>query len=318
MLEKLKSMSFYELRNVYKDFLSTLDVAKSTKSTAYTDTFYLWKHNDKDIFWCVVLDDNFEETAKKYIEDTLRKDSKGDVVSLVSGYYSHLKKFREFALSETGEKIYTTHSVKTVSTKGMERKTPNQTNVPYPCSEEVEKYLTKWDGLENYHLQENALNKLFYELCPFNKEIEDVLLKCATLNDFYSTNIYYIYPVAKHIVELDIDDRLQQSDINLVGDIQHVDIGDKSYNFYSFATKYCSHHKPEDYPIYDSYVEKVLWYFQNKDCFSSFRKSGLKNYVVFKSVLEDFRQYYNLDKYSLKQIDQYIWQLGKEYFPNKY
>ena len=172
--------------------------------------------------------------------------------------------------------------------------------------------------MEDYHLQENALNKLFYELCPYNKKIEDVLLKCATLNDFYSTNIYSIYPVAKHIVELNIDGRLQQGDVNLVDDIQCVVVGDKNYNFYSFATKYCSHHKPEDYPIYDSYVKKVLCYFQKIDYFSKFKTSDLKNYIFFKSVLQDFREYYHLDKYSLKQIDQYIWQLGKEFFPNKY
>lgn len=29
-------------------------------------------------------------------------------------------------------------------------------------------------------------------------------------------------------------------------------------NFYSFASKYCSHHNPLDYPIYDIYVDEVL------------------------------------------------------------
>ena len=318
MLEKLKAMSFDELRSIYKNFLSTLELGDSTKSTAYTDTFYLWKHNNKEVFWYVVLDDNFEETAKTYIENTLRKNSRGDVHYRVSGYYYHLKRFRKFALGETSEKIYSVHSEEAISAKGLQRKSLYQVCVPHPCCDEVERYLTKWAALENYHLQENALNKLFYELCPSNKDIEDVLLKCATLNDFYSTNIYSIYPVAKHIIKLDIDDRLQDGDINLVSDIQHVVIGNKSHNFYSFATKYCSHHKPENYPIYDSYVEKVLCYFQKNDCFSKFKTRDLKNYVVFKSVLEDFREFYNLNKYSLKQIDQYIWQLGKEYFPNKY
>ena len=318
LLEKLKSMSFDELRSVYKDFLSTLDVAETTKRTAYTDAFYLWRHNNKELFWSVVLDNDFEEISKKHLIDTLTKNSQGDVVSNVNGYYSHLKKFREFALSETSARIFTTYSEKIVLTKVVKYKKNGNVEVPYPCCDEVEKYLAKWDGLESYHLQENALNKLFNELCPCNKEIEDVLLKCATLNDFYSTNIYFIYPVAKHILELDIDDRLQQCDIHLVDDIQHVVVANKSYNFYSFATKYCSHHKPEDYPIYDSYVEKVLCYYQKNDGFSSFKKSDLKNYVVFKSVLEDFRRYFKLEKYSLKQIDQYIWQLGKEFFPNQY
>ena len=33
-------------------------------------------------------------------------------------------------------------------------------DIPTPCKNEVEKYLKKWDSLENYVLQENALNKL--------------------------------------------------------------------------------------------------------------------------------------------------------------
>ena len=45
----------------------------------------------------------------------------------------------------------------------------------------------------------------FFDLIPENKQIEDILIKCSTLNDFYSTNIFSIFPVAKHILQLDID-----------------------------------------------------------------------------------------------------------------
>ena len=44
----------------------------------------------------------------------------------------------------------------------------------------------------------------------------------------------------------------------------------------------------------------------------------LKDYVSFKGALVDFRTFYGLGKYDLKQIDKYIWQLGKEYFPKNY
>lgn len=79
------------------------------------------------------------------------------------------------------------------------RKKKMDIDVPNPSIEQVEIYLTKWDGLENYHLQEDALNKLFFELCPKNTDVIDILLKASTFNDFYSTNIFSIYPVAKHI-----------------------------------------------------------------------------------------------------------------------
>lgn len=57
-------------------------------------------------------------------------------------------------------------------------------NVPNPSSEQVEHYLRAWDELENYHLQEDALDKLFFTLCPENIDMLDILLKVVALNDF--------------------------------------------------------------------------------------------------------------------------------------
>ena len=86
---------------------------------------------------------------------------------------------------------------------------------------------------------------------------------------------------------------------------------------YKKSSGYCSHHKPLDYPIYDSYVDEVLRYYRKKDGFAAFRNDELKNYTHFKSILESFRKFYQLDRYNLKELDKYIWQLGKAYF-NKY
>lgn len=189
-------------------------------------------------------------------------------------------------------------------------------NIPTPSIDEVNKYLTLWQTMENYHLQENAINKLFIELAPNNTDISDVLLKSATLNDFYSTNIFTIYPVAKHIISVkNIDERLKNGDVALIDDIKTITINGKTKHFYSFASKYCSHHNPNDFPIYDSYVEKVLIHFNKTHRFSNFNKSDLKDYAKFKSVLLDFQAYFELQTVNLKQIDQYLWLLGKEFFP---
>jgi len=190
--------------------------------------------------------------------------------------------------------------------------------LPKPCKGEVEKYLEKWKSLENYRLQESSLDKLFFELCPENKQIEDILLKVAALNDFYSTNIFSVYPVAMHILSLNIDNLLKNGDVSVVTKIQGVTISNTEKQFYSFASKYCSHHNPKDFPIYDSYVDRVLRYFRNVDAFAKFQNEDLKNYSEFKSILIDFCKYYDLKSYSLKQIDQYLWLLGKEFFPKKY
>lgn len=190
--------------------------------------------------------------------------------------------------------------------------------MPKPNKREVEKYLAKWDSLENYVLQESALDKLFFYTYPNNTDINDILIKASALNDFYSTNIFSIFPVAKHILSLNIDSRLKSGDETLVNDIANIVINGKQKNFYSFATKYCSHHFPKIFPIYDSYVEKVFVYFQKKDNFSKFKRADLKNYKKFKNTLIEFKKFYNIDEYNLKDIDRYIWQLGKDYIPKKY
>lgn len=191
--------------------------------------------------------------------------------------------------------------------------------VPTPSVEEVEYYLNAWKALENYSLQESSLDKLFLRTYPLNKELDDVLIKVCALNDFYSTNIYNPFAIAKHIVNLSIDNSLQNEELDLVNKIAVVQMTDKKrYNFYSFATKYCSHHKPDVYPIYDSFVEKVLLYFKKRDNFFNFSKEDLHSYSKFKDILMLFREHYSLQQFNLKEIDQYLWQIGKEYFPRSY
>lgn len=189
---------------------------------------------------------------------------------------------------------------------------------PEPRVSEVNKYLKGWKKLEKYTSQERALNKLFLELLPGNSEIADILLKASCLNDFYSTRIFAIYPVAKRILSIkDLDKRLKAGDIKLVCELGNVKIGDDKRYFYSFATKYCSHHNPIAFPIYDSYVEKVLVYFNKVDEFSSFKIKDLKDYRTFKGILLDFQRYYKLERFNLKEIDRYLWLLGKKFFPKK-
>lgn len=316
-INKMKALSYADLRALYKSFLHNQDISKATINTAYADTFYLWRKGSKDLFWNSVTATGFESKAKNALITALSENSTGNVNSLVNGYLSHLRRFRLFLASDGIANLSSPMQERTAKRAYILKKKMD-VDVPYPSIEQVELYLTKWEGLENYHLQEEALNKLFFELCPKNTNVIDVLLKASTLNDFYSTNIFSIYPVAKHICALDIDTRLKAGDVTLVEDIQYVTISNIKKNFYSFASKYCSHHNPFDYPIYDSYVDEVLRYFRNHDSFSEFRDADLKDYVKFKGILIDFRTFYGLDNYNLKQIDQYVWQLGKDYFPKNY
>ena len=179
-----------------------------------------------------------------------------------------------------------------------------------PFAKDADWFLDYWKNDKKYSEHERSLNKLFGQLCPNNDNIEDILIKCSALNDFYSTNIFDVHKLAEHILRLDIDERLRSGDDSLVEDIANVEEMDRCY--FSFATKYCSHHQPEEYAIYDSYVEKVLLSLNRRETFTNHK--NLKDYPSFMFALDDFKSHFGLLNYTKKEIDMYLWQLGKWYF----
>lgn len=192
----------------------------------------------------------------------------------------------------------------------------NKQYISEPSANEVRSYLEEWKALDNYVSQESALNKLFSKTYPKNVFLDEILIKVSSLNDFYSTNIKYPYLVAKHIYNLKIDEKLNAKDLNIVNKIADVKIGDeKSRYFFSFATKYCSHHKPDIYPIYDDYVKRMLKFFNKAYRFCDHIENNFKDCSSFKATLISFQQCFGLGRFSLKEIDRYLWLLGKKSFP---
>lgn len=187
-------------------------------------------------------------------------------------------------------------------------------NPMQPTVQLTQEYLRKWETLEKYKFQEASLALLFHQFCLRSDDIVHVLLKVSALNDFYSTNVYDTHTVAKHIVAIQATDRIASGDATVVNQMARVSVGRKERNFYSFASKYCNHHNPEAYPIYDSYVEKMLLYFLKRDGFAKFTKTELKQYSRFVEVIRAFRQHYGLDQFSLREIDIYLWLAGKDAF----
>ena len=315
-LNQMEGLSFEEIRDQYTEYLKTQNLSPLTVQTARSDTFYLLRHDPSLDFWAMLRSENFETEAFARLRAVLSAKSRGNTVSNISSYMTHLRRFRKFLYSD--EKPSETPRNRSYQNKRHGTAKFPQADIPAPSIREVMRYQASWEALDSYREQERALNHLFFELAPENKDIADILLKVTALNQFYSTNIFSVYPVAEHIKALDIDSRLKAGDESLVDDIRIVALNGKEKNFYSFASKYCSHHNPDAYPIYDSYVDEVLRYFRNTDRFTGFRTGELKNYKSFKEILMTFRIYYGLEQFSLKEIDKYLWQLGKAYFPKKY
>lgn len=179
-----------------------------------------------------------------------------------------------------------------------------------PTKELVEVYGKQWEQIGP--AEENAIRELLKKF-PDNRDYTGVLLKSMTINTLYATQIRAIVIVAKHICELNIDKGIKQGDPQIVDRIARVTIKDKERRNYAFATKYCSFHNPYEYPIYDSYVDKLLRAYQKRDRFYS-GPLDLKDYRRFKEVLKAFLLYYELGDLNAKELDKFLWGYGKEMF----
>lgn len=96
----MKALSYEELRALYKEFLHSQNISKATINTAYVDTFYLWRKGSKELLWSTVTAADFENEARNALLKALSENSTGNVNSLVSGYMSHLRRFRLFLSSD--------------------------------------------------------------------------------------------------------------------------------------------------------------------------------------------------------------------------
>lgn len=331
MTDKIGDSEITLLREQFKKYLNDNYAHLKDKSVIRSNTFFPYRHGIGMNFWDIFVDENSLGKARELLEinfkERSRKNPKGDSCiykralnmfkDFLDSTYGGVSRYLEFVKTNQHSQVEHVNISKGVTTT-LKKKTLRP-DVPRPCCEEIAKYLLAWDQLENYALQESALDKLFFRTYPDNKDIDDVLIKVSALNDFYSTNIFSPFKIAKHIIKLGIDERLVLGDVTLVNDIARVDMGNGTVrNFYSFATKYCSHHKHLDYPIYDSYVDRLLRYFRDVDRFYKFGNDDLKEYMKFKNILLEFSNFYDLAPYTLKDIDKYLWQLGKEKFPRKY
>ena len=175
-----------------------------------------------------------------------------------------------------------------------------------PSVKDAEWFINNWREVGKFSAPVDAMVKICRQY-PNNNNLEEVLIKCAVIDNFSSTNVFDLYKMANHIVEKHIDEKLKKEDYSVVDDIANVVIGGKKRNFYSFASKYCHYHKSDSFAIYDSYVAKVLCVFLNK------KEKELRKYNTFMDALKNFRQRYNLENYEYDNLDKYLWSLGRWY-----
>lgn len=175
-----------------------------------------------------------------------------------------------------------------------------------PSVKDAEWFINTWREVGRFSAPVDAMFKICQQY-PNNNNLEEVLIKCAVINNFSSTNVFDLYKMADHIVRKHIDEKLKIEDYSLVDDIAKVEISGKNRNFYSFASKYCHYHNPKKFAIYDSYVAKVLCVFLDK------KENELRDYNTFIKALNDFSKCYNFENYGYDDLDKYLWCLGRWY-----
>ena len=279
---------------------------------------YVGKFNKEDVGLSkkkVVLDD---------IVSKLRRINESD--GYVTKFYqspTEYKKLKKEGESEPYERPY--------EKKLVERGLPTDNKV----SEEVLKY---------YFQTDERLRK--------NDDLNTVLVKVTLLNAFYRTTIDNInlVAVARYICSLHFDELInsqkdEKPNFDLVKKFAYhqiddlPEIGDNSFlqfriktrngikehanNLYSFSTKYCAWHKPDVYPIVDSYTKGVLYHLVNDNKeIKEYMNLGkgitgeqLNDYFSYYEIYEKFRKYLKNIKQiniSMKDLDIFLWSYGEE------
>jgi hypothetical protein len=180
------------------------------------------------------------------------------------------------------------------------------TAIQIPTAERVKSACEQFDH-EN-ELVEQTLAELFHQF-PGNGDPRHVLLKVVAVNSLYHTCIFALDVVARNIHEhhQEIDAALKAGSPEVIDLIARVKVKGKIYNFFSFATKYCSWQNPTAYPVYDSHVDHYLWALQQQSGFASFLHPDLWNSAKFLRIMNDFRGFHGLNSFTFKEIDKFLY-----------
>lgn len=177
--------------------------------------------------------------------------------------------------------------------------------IPNPSS--VRDACDRFDN-NKYAFVDRALAELFGQY-PTNDDEAHVLLKVVALNELYSTNIYAVADVACLIYEhrQEVDGALNPPSPEAVDQIVELLFCGMKRHFWAFATKYCSWHRPESYPIWDANVARYLRSLKG----SPFtRPEDWTRYSQFVDLMQQFKNFYNLGEFTFKQIDKFLWLSG--------
>jgi hypothetical protein len=185
---------------------------------------------------------------------------------------------------------------------------PVKSALVLPTEENVRRACKQFD--DDNLVVEEALKDLFTQY-PRNNNHPHVLLKVVALNRLYSAGIYAVYDTARHIHEhaREIDSGLAAGAPEVVDIITAVPITatGKVRHFWAFATKYCSWHNPNSYPIWDSHVARYL---RSLEGTPFAHPDFWHHYREFRDLMVAFREHYKLAAVMFKEIDKFLYRMA--------
>ena len=182
----------------------------------------------------------------------------------------------------------------------------SHSNIPIPSDEVVTNACAEHNAV--FELDSKAIHSLVTSY-PSHTDLPDVLIKVATINQLYRTNIFGVHAVADTIVTNGpvLKHLLENGSCDAVDCIRITDHNGKKINHYSFATKYCHLHEPKMFPIFDSRVERALWRLHDKSEFCTAKQlRNIRDYLCFKEMLQLLRSRFSLSCSTL-DLDRFLY-----------
>ncbi len=129
-------------------------------------------------------------------------------------------------------------------------------------------------------------------------DLKATAIKVATLNTLYSTNLYAIWRMAEHIVQV-----LNSGQVSGGSTLVEAIAQFEGRYLKSFASKYVHFFCDPSVPIYDYYVVRSLGLARQS------KRTQPNSYTEFAGWVMEVAQPH-LGPFTLKQIDQYLWLAG--------
>lgn len=136
----------------------------------------------------------------------------------------------------------------------------------------VRELTVQFESIKGYFIRDKKLC-CFIKKEPLNVCLQTVTEKVGAIGSPALWQNGEQQTVAKHILALHIDDRLNKGDRGLIGDLSKIKVSFSDYDLLHFFSRYCCVHQPERFPIYSSSTLKII-----QSHYSNLNITGMESY----------------------------------------